>query len=245
MPKSLESNQIATEYEINYYFIDKDTVRNNLVELGACLVSPEQIHKRVIFDLTKDGKDKIENLVETNTYSKLFYPVGVQNPEEIETFVKSILFADYTRVRNEGQKITMSTKIHAAHGGVISDQKESCLEISSFRNAVSFLESLGLHQRAYQENQREIWSLNGVHIQIDTWPGMPSYVEIEGSDEAGVCAIAQKLNFDKQIEQNKIKSTIASVSHLYSEYFGIDPDTMLAEPIISFGKLPKWARLKD
>ena len=187
--------------------------------------------KTIVFDLD-------DTIVKEIEYLKSAF-------QEIATFVRSILFADYTRVRDEGQKITMSTKIHASHGGNIADQKESCLEIGSFEKAVALLESLGLHQRAFQENQREVWSLDGVHIQIDTWPGMPSYVEIEGVDQAGVSSIASKLNFDKAIQEGKLKSTVASVSHLYSEYFDIEPQTMLSEPTISFAKLPKWASLKD
>jgi adenylate cyclase class 2 len=46
------------------------------------------------------------------------------------------------------------------------------------------LSRLGLQQVRYQENYREEWCLGEVVFDFDTWPGLPTFVEIEVSDEA-------------------------------------------------------------
>ena len=55
----------------------------------------------------------------------------------------------------------------------------------------------------------------GFEIDIDTWPNIPTYLEIEGKDEESVNKIIEKLEIDK----NKI-STL-DVQSLY-EYYGYD-----------------------
>ncbi len=61
------------------------------------------------------------------------------------------LNCDYIRVRDEGNLITLSAKIHAVEGGKLSDQKETVVEISSFDKAVEILKRSGLKLYFYQE----------------------------------------------------------------------------------------------
>lgn len=100
----------------------------------------------------------------------------------------------WVRVRNEGDKITMSLKI--LDGNKIEDQKEVMLVVSSFEDAVLFLASLGYKQKSYQENKRELWDLNGVEIAIDEWPFLEPIVEIEGSSEEMVRTASESLGFN-------------------------------------------------
>jgi adenylate cyclase class 2 len=55
----------------------------------------------------------------------------------------------WLRVRDEGDKITMSFK--EVNGGKIDDQKEINLTIDDFENGVEFLETLGCQKKSYQE----------------------------------------------------------------------------------------------
>lgn len=74
----------------------------------------------------------------------------------------------WLRVRDEGDKITMSFKL--VDGSEIENQKEINLVIDDFEKGVEFLETIGCEKKAYQETKREIWGLDNAEICIDEWP---------------------------------------------------------------------------
>ena len=128
----------------------------------------------------------------------------------------SIITLDEYRVRDEGEKITMSLKI--VDGNKIENQKEIQLKIDNFNEGVSFLEATGATKKAYQESKRELWELNGVEITIDEWPFLEPFVEIEGRSEDEVKKVANKLEFDYS------KAKFCAVDTLYSEKYGVSED---------------------
>ena len=46
------------------------------------------------------------------------------------------------------------------------------------------LGKLGHTPKAYQENRRHSFTLDGAESEIDTWPRIPSYLEIEADSRA-------------------------------------------------------------
>jgi adenylate cyclase class 2 len=118
----------------------------------------------------------------------------------------------WLRVRDEGDKITMSLKV--VDGRKIEDQKEIQLVVDSFEEAVKMLEAIGAIKKAYQETKRELWGMNGVEITIDEWPFLPPFVEVEGKSEAEVKDVSEKLGFDYSLAK------FCSVDTLYSEKYG-------------------------
>jgi adenylate cyclase class 2 len=87
----------------------------------------------------------------------------------------------WLRVRDEGDKITMSLKV--VNGEKIEDQKEICLQVDNFEQALSLLETIGCDKKAYQETKRELWNIDGVDICLDEWPWLEPFIEIEGQSE--------------------------------------------------------------
>ena len=122
----------------------------------------------------------------------------------------------WARVRDEGDKITMSVK--SIEGEGIESQKESCVTVDSFKQAESLLTQLGCVKKAYQETKRELWMLDGVEVTIDTWPFLEPFVEVEGSSEAVVKAVAEKLGFEWATAK------FCAVDTLYSEKYDISTD---------------------
>lgn len=118
----------------------------------------------------------------------------------------------WLRVRKEYDKITMSLKV--VNGGKIENQKETCLKIDNFENAVSFLTSIGCRRKAYQESYRELWKLDEVEITIDEWPYLEPFVEVEGFSEEAVKAVSKKLGF------NYDQAFFCSVDILYNRKYG-------------------------
>ncbi len=87
------------------------------------------------------------------------------------------------------------------------------------------LHGLGLREVRYQENYREEWHLGEVAFDFDTWPDLPTFVEIEGPDEASVRQAAALLDLDYSAAR------FGSVDEIYKTEAGRD---ILAEPTLLF-----------
>ncbi len=122
----------------------------------------------------------------------------------------------WVRVRDEGDKITMSLK--DVDAGKIENQKEVCLRVGDFKNAVDLLELSGFHKKAYQENKREKWLCDECEIDIDEWPFLEPYIEIESTSEQLVKDMAQKLGFDYS------KALFCSTTTIYAKKYNISDD---------------------
>jgi len=142
----------------------------------------------------------------------------------------------WLRVRDEGDKITMSLKV--VNGDKITDQKEICLKVDDYNEAVIFLENIGCQQKSYQENRREIWRLGKAEVTIDEWPFLEPFVEIEADSENSVQAAAKTLGFDYS------KAIFGATDLLYEKRYGLSleiinnhtPRIVFAEPNPFLGK---------
>jgi adenylate cyclase class 2 len=130
---------------------------------------------------------------------------------------------------------------NVSDGNSILGTKEVNVEVDSYDNAILFLKGCGLEVKAYQETKREVWQLDGVEFCIDTWPWLPTYLEIEGPTEESVWEMAKRLGFDKS------ESKIGSADAIYQHYYGVDPDVVnFHTPEISFEmEPPEWVKNKD
>lgn len=102
----------------------------------------------------------------------------------------------WVRVRDEGNKITLSYKQLNDRG--LYGTHEVNVVIDSFEAADSFLLAIGLVAESYQETRRESWQLNDFEIELDEWPWAKPYIEIEGPDETSLRGLASKLGLDWQ-----------------------------------------------
>lgn len=100
----------------------------------------------------------------------------------------------YVRVRDEGDKTTMTYKQFDGHS--LTGASEAEVVVSDFETARTILIESGLEPKSYQETRRETWRLNGVEIVIDEWPWIPAFIEIEGPSEESVKRVASELGFD-------------------------------------------------
>jgi len=100
----------------------------------------------------------------------------------------------FVRVRDEGDKITLSYKFF--DGDKIENQKEICLIVNDFDEAVNLLKEIGCEPKSYQETKRELWKLDNVEIMIDEWPFLEPFVEVEGNSEEEVKKVSKQLGFN-------------------------------------------------
>ncbi len=130
----------------------------------------------------------------------------------------------FARVRDEGAgKIVMTYK-NVSDDKSIMGTKEVNLVIDNYENGVMFMRGCGLEEKAEQESLRETWVYDGglgeVEICIDTWPWIPTFIEIEGPSEEAVWKTAEVLGLDKSMAK------FGSVDTTYEHYYGIDPDVI-------------------
>lgn len=97
----------------------------------------------------------------------------------------------WIRLRTDGIKTTLTIK--ECCGEKIGDTKELEIEVSDMNKTDLILEQLGYYKRSVQENNRIRYMLDGVEIDIDTWPHLNTYVEFEGKSEASLYAVLDKL----------------------------------------------------
>ena len=128
---------------------------------------------------------------------------------------------NYIRVRDEGDKITLSAKIHAESDGKVSDQKEAVVEVSDYEDTVKIFKMMAFEIDMYQETLRETWEYEDAEIVIDTWPGLEPYIEIEAKSEQQVKEIGEKLGFDWDDKY------ITAVSSIFSDVYGLTVDEVM------------------
>jgi len=127
----------------------------------------------------------------------------------------------WLRVRDEGDKITMSIKSMTEDSG-ISRQKELTLIVDNFDTAVNLLYLLGCKKQGYWETRRELWHYRDTEITIDEWPFLEPFIEIEGRSEEAVRAASEELGFDYAL------ALFCAVGHVYFLKYGVKLDEVYA-----------------
>jgi adenylate cyclase class 2 len=89
---------------------------------------------------------------------------------------------------------------------------ETELKVESIELANELLEQLGFYYKNYQEKRRISYRLNGVKLEIDFWPLIPPYLEIEADSEQEINDIISLLEF----KGNKVVS--CNTEELYKIY---------------------------
>ncbi len=134
-------------------------------------------------------------------------------------------FWEWARVRDEGDKITMAYKSIPAESS-IDQQKEIEFAVSDFDAGIEFLKTLGARMTNYSETLRERWELGGVEIDIDTWPHLEPYLEIEGDGEEKVKMVATSLGFAWSDAQ------FCGAGKIYEMVYGVHPDKLSQEKVV-------------
>lgn len=151
-----------------------------------------------------------------NSGAKLLRPEFMQKRYAFRLPKGNQITGGWARVRDESDKITMSIKV--VDGDKISNQKEVCLTVDNFNEAVSFLTLLGCEKKAYQETKRELWKIGDVDITIDEWPFLEPFLEVEGKSEEEVIEVCKKigLKYDHAL--------FCAVDKLYSLKYNVSED---------------------
>ena len=136
---------------------------------------------------------------------------------------------EYVRVRDEGDKITLTHKVSVPNSVGASETE---IIVNSYETAISLLDVIGLKKTRTEEKRRIRYRLNDCNLDIDTWPDIPTYVEIESISEDGVKKMCETLGVD-------FNKSFKGSAHDIFRHYGIDPDknTYMAFSESSLNKL--------
>lgn len=115
-------------------------------------------------------------------------------------FDKDLLWqkeAKFMRLRTQGGKSTLTYKNREnPHAPTVHGTEEIEVAVSDLELAQALLSRLGFEPFRYQQKKRHSFTLGDVQIDIDTWPRVPTYVELEGNSEDDLRLAAKELGLD-------------------------------------------------
>lgn len=157
------------EFEIKFININQAEVEQKLLALGAKKIR-EYHFRRVIFDYPDFRLDKQ---------------------------------GAWLRLRDEGEKITLTFKQRINENlDSLNGNDEGMYEretmVDDFDSTNEILLKTGLIQKMYQENKRIKYMIDEVECDIDIWPLLNPYLEIEGKSWGEVYQVAERLGFKKE-----------------------------------------------
>lgn len=124
----------------------------------------------------------------------------------------------YLRIRSHSSsgkvEITWKDKPRSQDGARVHE--EITLMVDNDRKAGEFLEAIGMVRRAHQEKDRTMWRLKDWTFCLDTYPLMPSWLEIEGRDGAHIRAAVVMLGLDDHT------STVEGERVVIKNEYGLD-----------------------
>lgn len=176
------------EFEIKFLEVDVPELEKKLIKIGARKVA-EYDYSRILFD----------------------YPDFRMNKKH-----------SFLKLRTDGKETTLSYKERLgvkSDDGSIPDggMKEIEVTVDNYEKSLELLKSLGLIIKNDMKNKRIRYQKGEVVFDIDLWPHIPPYVEIESNSLEKARDAALLLGFDLKDE------LICSPKEIYQKY-GINLD---------------------
>jgi len=116
---------------------------------------------------------------------------------------------DLLRLRKVGDKIELVYKEGVKHSEVMSCNEHEII-VDDFDSAVRILRSLGFDQTGETYSKERIsYVFNDIHFEIDTHPGIPAFLEVEGKTkedvEVGVKLLGYEMKDTKAWNGEQVK----------------------------------------
>lgn len=92
---------------------------------------------------------------------------------------------EWIRLRQAGKNkptITYKNKL----GSNLSDTSEIEVEVADFNKTAEIFSKMPFKGQYYQETKRAKFELDDIEFTLDTWPMIPTFLEIEGKNEKNV-----------------------------------------------------------
>lgn len=123
----------------------------------------------------------------------------------------------WIRLRDTGDETTLTVK--QITSDAIDGTHEIEVGVDDFAATNALLNVLGFTAKSYQETKRTSFILDGAQVEIDTWPQIPPYLEIEAGSKDEVIRVAALLG------RTEADLTGENTIKIYARY-GIDLNTI-------------------
>ena len=230
---SLGGKFVSNE-EQYFYTYDLPTIYGRYNDLLLQLNEPENETKYdVALDKLKLLFFEIDNLLDEKLENELAKIIGKRTLEEIldddnlieilnnnslVSFISKFRNNEnkWIRLRTSNDKTTLTVKHILANkkGTMLQQMKETEMLVPSKEDANNFLEAIGLSHKCYLEKKRTTYELKNHLIEIDTWPKIPKYFELEGKDEADIEEMLQMLGYSMR-DKNVVSCIVDEVYEMY------------------------------
>ena len=116
-------------------------------------------------------------------------------------------FFKWIRLRQDGEIVEITIKyIYSNKANYnIDEVKEIEIKADNFEMANKLIEEMGYYRKKLAEKQRDSYSYQGMDIEIDEWPLLEPYIEIEGNNIDKIYELANLLGYSK--EQTRVMNT--------------------------------------
>jgi adenylate cyclase class 2 len=169
------------EIEVKFLNIDPVLIEKKLFELGAKKIF-EKLYRRRVFDYPDYRLDKS---------------------------------GAWLRLRDEGEEITLTFKqrLGMKKGGNGNDisTEETGIRVNDFDATVNLLLKLGFVEKHYVENKRIRYMLDDIEFDIDFYPKLEPFIEIEAPSWKKIDEAIKLLNFDPKDKK------IFSATQIYAQ----------------------------
>jgi adenylate cyclase class 2 len=102
----------------------------------------------------------------------------------------------WIRLRDTGSEVTLTVK-HITSDAV-DGTSEVEVTVDDFDSTRALLALMGFTAKSYQETKRVSFILDGAQVEIDSWPRIPPYVEIEAASGDEVVRVAALLGYGEE-----------------------------------------------
>lgn len=140
--------------------------------------------------------------IDTVAIKKKLTELGAQDKGEV--LLRETIFYDQNlswvdnhqllRVREDGESVLVTYKHQK--DGLTMDATEIEFHADNAAQAIALFTAIGLQPYRHQEKRRHTFTLGEVVLDIDTWPKVPPYIEIEALSEAPIKKVAAQLRLD-------------------------------------------------
>lgn len=174
------------------------------IETKVLDIDPKDILKK----LEKLGAKKLQ---ETRLRVDWYRPAGVKDGEENW----------YLRIRtHKSGKYEVTWKPKSKHQGLVRINRDINFLIEEAEKLDELFFELGLEKNAYQEKDRTSYQYKDWLFEIDQYPGMPPFLEIEGHSEAHIKKAMKLLGIEKNRTWNDGEKS------LINKVYNLDWNTM-------------------
>lgn len=210
-----------TKKEQKIYTYDIMTINYRFEEAILLLKSDNELLKKTATKKLAIVLDEFEDLVNDKKLNLILNDLNVNSFSDLllndaSIILKKILSSSlllneikkfeinpnkWVRLRKSNDKVELTVKhIYDKNNDKIQKVKEFEIQVSDLDETNKLLEELGLVRRNYQEKIRYSYVYKSAEIELDIWPNLEPYMEIECDDATVIDEIVSLLEFnDKRI----------------------------------------------